>query len=156
MSSISDFLENANLFHDIFDSFAFTFLYLETTMFKAKHRLRRQSQENREKRENRFSPEETIKRKRSLGVLRKHLKTKPKSPDATGKLHFQRHTLAEIYDQLEDAGGDEITCNIAAWKNRDQRGGGLLTVEVSPEFKRYEQHTSNDESFDEIFDDDDE
>jgi hypothetical protein len=124
-------------------------------MSKGTHRLSRQSQENRENRENQFSTEETIKRKRSLGVLRKHQKTKPKSPDATGKLHFQRHTLAEIYNQLDDAGGDEIICNIAAWNNRDQRGR-FLTVEVSPEFRRYEQHTSNDESFDEIFDDDDE
>ena len=124
-------------------------------MIKGKRRLRRQSPENRERRENRVSQEETIKRKKSLGTLRKHVKTKPRSPNATGKLHFQRHTLAEIYNQLDDAGGDEVICNIAAWKNRDQRGQ-YLTVEVSPEFRRYEQHTSNDESFDKIFDDDDE
>jgi hypothetical protein len=122
-------------------------------MIKGKHRLRRQPTNNRKRPERRFSTEETSKRKRSLGVLRKHVKTKPRSPDATGKLHFQRHTLAEIYNQLDDAGADEIICNIAAWKNRDQRGR-FLAVEVSPEFVRYQRQTSDDGSFDEFFDDD--
>jgi hypothetical protein len=85
--------------------------------------------------------------------LRKHEKTKPKSPDATGKLYFQRHTLAEISRQLDEAGGDEIGCNIAAWKNNDQ-DGQYLTVEVSPEFVRYGRQKPNPGMFDDIFGDD--
>ena len=71
-------------------------------------------------------------------------------PDAIGKLHFQRPTLAEIYNQLEDAGGDEIICNIAAWRN-----GEFITVEVSPEFAPYQRQTSRHGLFGEIFEDDD-
>ena len=69
-------------------------------------------------------------KKRSLGTLRKNRKTKPQSPDATGKLHFQRHTLREIYRQLTD-GDDEVICNVAGWRNNDQQGP-YLTVEISP------------------------
>jgi hypothetical protein len=124
-------------------------------MNKGKHRLSRHFKMNRERQETRSSTEETIKRKKSLGSLRKHQKTKPRSPDATGKLYFQRHTLSEIYKQLEEAGGDEIGCNIAAWKNNDQHDQ-YLTVEVSPEFLPYERRTSRYGLFDEIFDDDNE
>jgi hypothetical protein len=87
--------------------------------------------------------------------LRKHQKTKPRSPDATGKLYFQRHTLAEIWRQLDEAGGDEICCNIAGWKNNDQEGQ-YLTVEVSPEFMPYGSHTRKPGMFNDMFDDEDE
>jgi hypothetical protein len=70
-------------------------------------------------------------RKRSLGTLRQNEKTKPRSPDATGKLYFQRHTLTEIYRQLADSGDDEVICNLAGWRNSDQHGS-YLTVEISP------------------------
>ena len=94
----------------------------------------------------RISVEDQNKKKKSLGALRKHQKTKPNSPDATGKLYFQRQTLAEICRQLDEVGGDdEIACNIAAWRNNDQRGP-YLTVEVSPQFVTYEQRLSNSES----------
>jgi hypothetical protein len=86
------------------------------------------------------------------GALRKHQKTKPRSPDATGKLYFQRHTLAEICRQLKDGSGDEISCNIAAWRNND-RHGHYLTVDVSPEYV-CERQTFNPGMFDGIFDDD--
>ena len=103
--------------------------------------------------ENQTSMDDQIKRKKkSLGALRKHQKTKPRSPDATGKLYFQRHTLAEICRQLKDGGGDEISCNIAAWRNNDQHGQ-YLTVEVSPEYV-CERQTFNPGMFDGIFDDD--
>ena len=74
--------------------------------------------------------------KKSLGMLRTHEKTKPKSPDATGKLRFQRHTLEAIYEQLNESGDEEVVCNIAAWKNRNE-DGAFLTVEVSPQFIPY-------------------
>ena len=101
------------------------------------------------------SAEDQNKRQKSLGALRKHQKTKPNSPDATGKLYFQRHTLAEICRWLDEVGGDEIACNIAAWRNNDQRGP-YLTVEVSPQFVTYERRGSNGESFYDMFNDEDE
>jgi hypothetical protein len=93
------------------------------------------------------------KSKKSLGALRKHQKTKPRSPDATGKLYFQRHTLVDR--QLDEVDGDEISCNIAAWKNNDQRGP-YLTVEVSPEFVPYERRRSDNESFNDMLNEEDE
>jgi hypothetical protein len=96
-----------------------------------------------------------IKRKKSLGALRPNQKTKPRSPVATGKLHFQRHTLEEIYSQLDETGGDEVVCNIAGWKNEDQQGK-YLTVEVSPEFVLYGRRTSRPGMFDDMFNDGDE
>ena len=122
-------------------------------MAKRKRRLSRRPKVKERRVENQIYVDDQIKRKKSLGALRKHQKTKPRSPDATGKLYFQRHTLTEISRQLDDAGGDEISCNIAAWKNNDQQGQ-YLTVEVSPEFVPYGPHTRKPGMFDDIFDDD--
>ena len=121
-------------------------------MAKRKRRLSRRPNVKEKQVENQISVDNQTKRKKSLGALRPHQKTKPRSPDATGKLHFQRHTLAEISRQLKDDGGDEISCNIAAWKNNDQHGQ-YLTVEVSPEFMPYGPHTRKPGMFDDIFDD---
>jgi hypothetical protein len=104
----------------------------------------------------RYSKPETpsndqVKRK-SLGILRTHEKTKPKSPDATGELHFQRHTLEEIYRQL-DEDSDEVVCNIAGWKNQQ---GQYLTVEVSPKFVPYERRPPEPGMFDDMFNEEDE
>jgi hypothetical protein len=93
--------------------------------------------------------------KRSLGALRKNDKTKPRSPDATGKLHFQRHTLREIYRQLTDSGDDEVICNLACWRNNDQQGP-YLTVEISPQFVSFEPRRPKNGSFDDMFNEEDE
>jgi hypothetical protein len=103
----------------------------------------------------RMPSSDQIKRKKSLGARRPHQKTKPKPPDATGKLHFQRHTLEEICRQLDEAGGDEVICNIAGWKNEDQHGR-YLTVEVSPEFVAYKRRSPKPGIFDDMFNDHDE
>jgi hypothetical protein len=76
---------------------------------------------------------ETSKRRRSLGALRKANKTKAKSPDLTGQLKLQRHTAAAIVEQFSHDDTEEIICNIAGWKNQDY-GGFYLTVELSPRF----------------------
>jgi len=77
-------------------------------MAKRKDRLSRRSKVKEKQVENQISLDNQIKRKKSLGALRPHQKTKPRSPDATGKLYyFQRHTLVEIFRQLDKAGGDE-------------------------------------------------
>jgi hypothetical protein len=73
----------------------------------------------------------------------------------TPKLCLQRHTLTEISRQLDEKGGDEISCNLAAWRNNDQRGQ-YLTVEVSPQFVAYERRLSNTDSFDDMFNEEDE
>jgi hypothetical protein len=74
-----------------------------------------------------------IKRKLSLGALRKANKTKPKSPDLTGQMKLQRHTAAAIVKQFHHDDIEEVVCNIAGWKNQDYNGP-YLTVELSPCF----------------------
>jgi hypothetical protein len=122
---------------------------------KRKHRKSRKPIVKKKRVERRVSVEGQNKGKKSLGALRKHQKTKPRSPDATGKLCLQRHTLTEISRQLDEIGGDEISCNIAAWRNNDQRGP-YLTVEVSPQFVAYERRLSDNEPFDDMFNEEDE
>jgi hypothetical protein len=72
-------------------------------------------------------------KKKSLGALRKTTKTKERSPDLTGQLKLQRHTLAAFNKQFEATDSDEIVCNIAAWGNKDDQGN-YLTIELSPRF----------------------
>ena len=74
-----------------------------------------------------------VKRKLSLGTLRKANKTKPKSPDLMGQMKLQRHTAAAIVEQFSHDNIDEVVCNIAGWKNQDHNGP-YLTVELSPRF----------------------
>jgi hypothetical protein len=124
-------------------------------MAKRKHRKSRRPVVKKNRVERRGSVGGQNTSKKSLGALRKHQKTKPRSPDATGKLCLQRHTLTEISRQLDEIGGDEVSCNIAAWRNNDQRGP-YLTVEVSPQFVAYERRLSNSDSFDDMFNGEDE
>ena len=77
--------------------------------------------------------DKSVKQKRSLGSLRKATKTKPRSPDLTGQMKLQRHTAAAILEQFSHDGIEEVVCNIAGWKNQDDRGP-YLTVELSPRF----------------------
>jgi hypothetical protein len=116
-------------------------------MSKRKRRLSRQF----EPEEKQVCMDDQIRQKRSLGVLRPHQKTKPRSPDATGKVNFQRHTLRAICKQLAEAGSDEVVCNIAGWRNTDHQGA-YITVEISPRFIPREQQTSKSSFFDDIFD----
>jgi hypothetical protein len=84
-----------------------------------------------------------VKQKRSLGALRTANKTKPKSPDLTGRFTLQRHTAAAIVDQFSHGDVEEVVCNIAAWKNQDYNGP-YLTVELSPRFVARAQVEGND------------
>jgi hypothetical protein len=95
-----------------------------------------------------------IPKKRSLGALRKNRKTKPRSPDATGKFRFQRHTLREICRQLTD-GDNEVVCNVACWRNSDE-DGAYLTVEISPQLISFERRRPNGDSFYDVFNEEDE
>jgi hypothetical protein len=73
--------------------------------------------------------------RRSIGKLRPAARTKPKSPDFTGKLALQRSTFEELARQMRETNADEILCNIAGWVNRDS-DGKYVSVELSPRFVR--------------------
>jgi hypothetical protein len=71
-------------------------------------------------------------KKRSLGKLRRNVKTKDRSPDLIGQLRLQRHLFKELARQFaEQEESDELIINIAAWANRDA-DGDYLTTEISP------------------------
>jgi len=94
--------------------------------------------------------DDSIRNIRSLGELRKANKTKPRSPDVTGRLRLQRHTLHAIIRDFKEADGDEVVCNIAGWKNQDH-AGPYLTVEISPRYTPHEQRTPRASVFDDMF-----
>jgi hypothetical protein len=71
--------------------------------------------------------------KRSIGKLRPATRRKPKSPHLTGKLSLQRVTFQAFAKEFQESNADEISCNIAAWLNRDAEGLYLAT-EVAPLF----------------------
>ena len=71
--------------------------------------------------------------KRSLGSLRKTDKTKPRSPNFTGKLKLQRLTMEVFAKQFKETDAEEIDCCIAGWRNED-KNGPYLSVELSPKY----------------------
>jgi hypothetical protein len=83
-------------------------------------------------------------KQKSLGMLYPAKKTKPRSPELTGQLRLQPHTLQALIADLENSDSDEVVCNIAAWLNCDKRGRQYITVELSPSFKlRTERRNAN-------------
>ena len=92
--------------------------------------------------------------KRSLAILRRvEEKTKPKAPDMIGDFVLQRHTYETIAEIFRMTGQKVVTCGIAAWQNKDEKGG-YLTVEISPPYKRPAQ-TPEPDILDEMFGNDD-
>ena len=73
--------------------------------------------------------DEPIPAKRSIGSLRKATKTKDRSPDFTGTMKLQRHTLETIAKQFKETDAEEIECCLAGWRNEDQNGPYLSSVE---------------------------
>jgi hypothetical protein len=73
------------------------------------------------------------KTKRSLGALRRASKTKTLSPDLTGPMRLQRHTLDSLVKQFDETDQNELICNLAAWRNQDSNGP-YLSVELSPRY----------------------
>jgi len=71
--------------------------------------------------------------KRSIGKLRPATRRKPKSPHLTGKLSLQKAIFQAFAKEFQETNLDEISCNIAAWLNRDA-DGLFLATEVSPLF----------------------
>jgi hypothetical protein len=76
-----------------------------------------------------------INKNHSLGNLRPAKKTKPKSPDCTGKLRLRREHLLIFLKQLEQSQGEAVPCNIAGWKGNGAYGP-YMTIEVSPRFEK--------------------
>jgi hypothetical protein len=72
--------------------------------------------------------------KLTLGFLRKAQKTKPRSPDFTGTIKLQRHTLETIVKQFQEIDADEMECCLAGWRNTDTNGQPYPSVELSPKF----------------------
>jgi hypothetical protein len=70
---------------------------------------------------------------RSIGKLRPATRRKPKSPHLVGKLSLQKATFQAFAKEFQETNSDEISCNIAAWLNRDADGLYLAT-EVAPLF----------------------
>ena len=74
----------------------------------------------------------TKNRMKSLGALRIQQKTKPRSPEMTGTIRIQRHTLETIIEQMDDDA--EVVASLAAWKHRDG-DECYLSVELSPKYQ---------------------
>jgi hypothetical protein len=96
--------------------------------------------------------EEPVTPKRSLGALRKANKSKPKSPDMTGTIKLQRHTIEIIVKQFERTESDEVVANLAGWGNFDH-SGQYLTVELSPKYVSQEPKTPRKSNLDFLFND---
>jgi hypothetical protein len=84
-------------------------------------------------------------KKKGLGALRKATKTKERSPDLTGQLKLQRHTMETFTKQFED-------CCLAGWSNHDGNGP-YLTIELSPRYVRREYRPAQRSNFSFIFND---
>jgi hypothetical protein len=59
---------------------------------------------------------------------------------------LQKPTIDGLVKRLEEQGGDEIICNMAAWFNQD-RDGKYITIQISPPFKRPSEHMTVNEFF---------
>jgi hypothetical protein len=87
--------------------------------------------------------DESTSPKRSLGSLRKTDKTKPRSPNFTGKLKLQRLTMEVFAKQFKETDAEEIDCCIAGWRNED-KNGPYLSVELSPKYVARRREPSNE------------
>ena len=72
--------------------------------------------------------------RKSLGTLYRAEKTKPRSPDMTGTLKIQGHTLRELFEFYKNSDTDEVVCAIAAWINGEP-GRQYLVIELSPPYR---------------------
>ena len=68
---------------------------------------------------------------KSVGTLFPSTKTKPKSPDMTGKIKIQRKLLEELIEQIQINGADHVICNIASWAYVEGNKR-YMGVELSP------------------------
>jgi hypothetical protein len=81
--------------------------------------------------------------KLSIGKLRPTPnKTKPRSPNMQGTIVLQRSTFETIFKRMNDAGADEVTCNLAGWFNVDGEGR-YIGVQLSERFEKKQPEVQN-------------
>ena len=68
---------------------------------------------------------------RSLGILRKAVKTKPLSPDLIGTIKIEEHTLKTLVDHYKESGGS-LTANLAGWVYPDKQGKRITVCQSAP------------------------
>jgi hypothetical protein len=86
----------------------------------------------------------TPNRSLSLGTLRPQLKTKDKSPDATGTIYIKRHLLLRLCQELNQSNGDGVLAYLAGW-SREDGAGKYMTIQLSAKYERAEHR--NDSPF---------
>ena len=99
------------------------------------------------------------KKKKSVGVLFPHQKTKERSPDMTGQIQIQYEDLKQLVAQI-DKPGDVAQGSVALWyypADHDNEKGPYVSVQLSPPYRPKrkiqavgDQEASLDEFFDEI------
>jgi hypothetical protein len=95
-----------------------------------------------------MKPNQKFKTK-SLGSSFSSEKTKPRSPDMTGKLRILK-PLRQIINTHREEDGDVFEGNIAGWFN-DDRGQKYITVELSPLYRHGSQRSKKDMTVEEFF-----
>jgi hypothetical protein len=61
----------------------------------------------------------------------------------------------EIARQAKESGGEEVMCNLAAWRNRDVNGSKYLSVELSPWYVPRPKLKAKTDIFQDLFGDSD-
>jgi hypothetical protein len=89
-------------------------------------------------------------RSKSLGSLFPSKKTKPRSPDMTGKLSILKDTLREIINTHQEEDGDGFEVNMAG-KFNNASGKMYMTLELSPCFRPAGQRSEKDITLEEFF-----
>ena len=88
---------------------------------------------------------------RSLGTLSPSEKTKPRSPDMTGKIKILKKTLKEIIDTHREEEGDVFEANLAVWLYNSD-GERYMTLELSPRYRPGVQRSAKERTVEEFFD----
>jgi hypothetical protein len=88
-------------------------------------------------------------RSKSLGALFPSKKTKPRSPDMTGKLNILKDTLREIINTHQEEDGDGFEVNEAGWFNNSS-GKMCMTLELSPRYRTAVQRSEKDMTLEEF------
>jgi hypothetical protein len=90
-------------------------------------------------------------RLKSLGALFSSKKTKPRSPDMTGKLNILKDTLREIINTHQEEDGEVFEVNMAGWFNNSGEKM-YMTLELSPRYRPAVQRSEKDMTLEEFFD----
>ena len=93
----------------------------------------------------------TTTRLKSLGVLFAAKKTKPRSPDMTGKVIILNNTLKQIINTHQEEDGEVFEVNMAGWFNSSGERM-CITLELSPRYRPAVQRSEKDMTLEEFFD----